>query len=138
MGDGPGGVKVRWGALHYGCQVQVQTSTPLSMVKGQVLEGVIELPSFPLSPVASLQSPGLSMPSLILPLRLMCCTFSSSASPLGFNKLPSSLIRGCSNPKGVVSPVGKPNQELESDSFLKSPQNNPSGVSSLVSVCLWS
>ena len=102
------------------------------MVKGQTLERAFELSSSPLSPVAFLWSLGLSVLSSILPLSSSDCLLPSSANPLGSEKFPSSSFGGCSCPKGVVSPVSKRSQELEGVSFLRLPQNNPSGVSSLV------
>lgn len=54
FGGWSGWVKVRGGSLRWRCQAQVQTYTPLSVVKGQALEKAFELSSSPLSLVVSL------------------------------------------------------------------------------------
>ena len=59
---GPEGVEVRECLQHRGSHFQVLTSTPLSMVKGWVLEGASVLSSSPLSPIFSLRFPDPSVP----------------------------------------------------------------------------
>ena len=83
------------------------------MVKGQILDGAIELSSSLLSPIAYLQSFSLFVPFLILSLRSICYPSSSSVNSSKVNKFSSGSIGGCSYPKGVASPVVKPNQELK-------------------------
>ena len=83
------------------------------MVKGQILDGAIELSSSLLSPIAYLQSFSLFVPFFILSLRSICYPSSSSVNSSKVNKFSSGSIGGCSYPKGVASPVVKPNQELK-------------------------
>ena len=101
------------------------------MVEGQNLERALELSS-PFSPIAFLQSPGLSVGFSILPMSSLDCLLPSLANPSRSNKCPFGLLRGCSCPKGMMSLVSKPSKELEDVSFLRLPQINPSGVSSPV------
>lgn len=84
---------------------------------------LIYLLPFPL--VVSLRSPGLSM-SLSIPfVKSNCCHFSLLIGPSRVNKFPSGSFGVVYYPIGVVSPVVKPSQELEGDSFLMLSQNIP-------------
>ena len=68
------------------------------------------------------------MPSSTPPLRFSCCLVSTSTSPSGVNKLLYGSFGVCFSPKGVVSLIVNPSQELEGNSSLRVSQTNPSGA----------
>ena len=92
------------------------------MVKVWVLEGAIDLPSS-FSPRCFSKVPRsfYSIPFV----KSNCCHFSLLIGPSRVNKFPSRSFGVVSYPIGVVSPVVRPSQELEGDSFLMLSQNRP-------------
>ncbi|RVW78876.1 hypothetical protein CK203_043124 [Vitis vinifera] len=86
-------------------------------------EGAFEVSSYPFSFLFLFNLIVILCLLRLLPtLRSSCCLISTST---GSSKV-------CSSPKGVVSLIVKPNQELEGISFLGVSQTNPSGASSPV------
>lgn len=96
------------------------------MVKGLVLEGVFDLSHSTLPLIVFLQSLGFAVPFSLILFNSFCGPFSSMTSSSRVNEYQSVSIGGVISPKGVVSLKVKPNQELESGSFPRLSQNNPS------------